>query len=132
MKSPVELNRLLLKFVLLCQVDIQESSSKKNTKFRFLGRAKGPRKCIFQAFKEPKFQNFGNHGATSSIYQIYYKPPVLSYSEVGTYALESLFVLVSLMPDKNQRKQNKFVSRKQQWYLRNKSCSDFGVLEWTA
>ena len=45
MKSSVELNRLLLKFVLLCQVfvnlycnvGIQESSRKYNAKFNFLG-----------------------------------------------------------------------------------------------
>ena len=49
------------------------------------GRAKGPGESIFQAFKGPKIQNFGNHYATSEIYYVYYKPPVLSYSEVGTY-----------------------------------------------
>ena len=37
MKSTVELNRLLLKFLLLCYVDIQESSCKGNAKFNFLG-----------------------------------------------------------------------------------------------
>ena len=29
------------------------------------GKAKGLGEWIFQAFKEPKIQNFGNHGATS-------------------------------------------------------------------
>ena len=37
MKRAVELDRLLLKFVLLCQVDIQESSREHNAKFNFLG-----------------------------------------------------------------------------------------------
>ena len=32
----MELNRLLLKFVLLCQVDIKESSGEDNAKFNFL------------------------------------------------------------------------------------------------
>ena len=32
------------------------------------GRAKGPGESIFQAFKGPKIQNFGNHCATSEIY----------------------------------------------------------------
>ena len=36
MESAVELNRLLLKFVLLRQVDIQESSCKVNVKFNLL------------------------------------------------------------------------------------------------
>ena len=36
-KSGAELNTLLLKFLLLCQVDIQESSRKDNAKFSFLG-----------------------------------------------------------------------------------------------
>ena len=37
MKSVVELNRLLLKFVLLGQVVIQESSREGSAKFNFLG-----------------------------------------------------------------------------------------------
>ena len=36
MKSAVELNILLLKFVLLCQVDIQESSPEEDAKLKFL------------------------------------------------------------------------------------------------
>ena len=32
-----------------------------------------------------KVQNFDNPGASSGIYWVYYKPPVLSYSEFGTY-----------------------------------------------
>ena len=36
MKTAAELHRLLLKFVLLCQVDIQESSREDNAKFKFL------------------------------------------------------------------------------------------------
>ena len=65
MESAVELNRLLVKFVLLCQVNIHERSREDNAKF---GRAKGPEECIFQAFKEPEIQSFGNHVATSGIY----------------------------------------------------------------
>ena len=52
--------------------------------------AKGPGKCIFQAVKGPKIQNFGNQGATFWIYLVYYEPTVLSYSEVGTYEDGSL------------------------------------------
>ena len=36
MKSAVELNRLILKFILLCSVEIQESSRKDNAKFKCL------------------------------------------------------------------------------------------------
>ena len=43
----------------------------------------------FQAFREPKIQNFSNHVATSEIYWVHYKPLVLSYSEVGTYVRET-------------------------------------------
>ena len=43
----------------------------------------------FQAFREFKIQNFGNHGATSAINWVYYKPPVQSYWEVGTYAVRT-------------------------------------------
>ena len=41
----------------------------------------------FSGFPEPKIPNFGNHGWATSKYWVYYKPPVLSYSEVGTYAI---------------------------------------------
>ena len=37
MKKAVELNRLLLELILLCQVDIQESSGIDNGTFNFLG-----------------------------------------------------------------------------------------------
>ena len=60
MKSAAELNRLLLEFLLLCQVDVQESSWESNAKFN-LGRAQGPGE--FQ--RAYMIQNFGNHGATS-------------------------------------------------------------------
>ena len=66
-KNSVELNRLLLKFVLSCTVGIQESSCKENAKLNFLGtkwESKMSRKKIFQNFREPKIQNFDNHGAT--------------------------------------------------------------------
>ena len=51
---------------------------------------KGLGECIFQVFKEPKIQNFGKHGATSGVYWVYYKPPVLSYSDVGTYVHQNV------------------------------------------
>ena len=60
-----------------------------STFYGSFGIAKGPGEFIFQAFKEPKIQDFDNHGATSGIYWVYYKPPVLSYSEVGTYGSQS-------------------------------------------
>ena len=53
-------------------------------------------------FKEPKIQNFGKHGATSETYWVYYKPPVLSYSEVGKYAIKDwLFIYYNLFPSAN-------------------------------
>ena len=70
-------------------MDIQESSREGNVKFNSLGiirENKRSWRVHFQIFKEPKIQNFGNQGATSRVYWVYYKPPVLSYSEVGTYA----------------------------------------------
>ena len=88
MKSVVGLNRLLLKFLLLYQVDIQESFGEKNAKFKFswiTWESKWSWRVHFQAFREPKLQYFGNHGATSRICWVYYKPLALSYSEVGTY-----------------------------------------------
>ena len=56
MKSAVEFNRLLMKFLLLCKVDIQESSGKDNAKFNFLGiiwSRKRSLRAHFQAFREP-------------------------------------------------------------------------------
>ena len=90
MKSAVELNILLLKFVLLCLVDIQESFREDNAKFNVLGiiwESKGPPECIFQAFKEHKIQNLGNRGVTSRMCWVYHKSPALSYSEVGIYEI---------------------------------------------
>ena len=69
-------------------MDIQENSREDNAKFNFLGlnwESKRSWKAHFQAFREPKIQNFGNHVAISDIYWVHYKLPVLSYSEVGTY-----------------------------------------------
>ena len=60
---------------------------------------KDPGECIFQAFKEPKIQSFGNYGATSMIYWVYYKVFVLSYSEVGTYIVGGKFVYSVLKND---------------------------------
>ena len=62
-----------MKFVLSCQVDIHESSCEANAEFNF------------QAFKEPKIQNFGKYGTTSGVCWVYYEPPTLNYSKVGTY-----------------------------------------------
>ena len=39
----------------------------------------------FQASREPKIMNFGSLGATSGMYWVYYKAPVLSYFEAETY-----------------------------------------------
>ena len=64
----MELNRLLWKFLLLCQVGIVMSNScKENAKFNFLEticESKMSWKKIFQDFREPKIQTFVNHGAT--------------------------------------------------------------------
>ena len=57
MKSVVELNRLLLKFLLLCHGVIQKGYCGDKAKFNFR-RVKGPGRFIFQAFKESKIQNF--------------------------------------------------------------------------
>ena len=83
MKSPAEseLKRLILKFVLLCHVVIPKSSRE--------DKAKDPGECIFQDFRRPKIHKFQfgcKHGDASRMYWVHYKPPVLSYSEVGTYA----------------------------------------------
>ena len=51
----------------------------------FLGwfeRPKCPGECIFKAFKEPNIYNFGHYGTTFEMYWVYYKPLVLSYSEI--------------------------------------------------
>ena len=81
----------IIKILLLCQVDIQESSRKDNAKFNFLDfpeviwESKRSWRAHFQAFKEPRNQNFCSLGTISGTYWVYYKPPVLSYLEVGTY-----------------------------------------------
>ena len=58
MKSAVEINRLLLKFVLLCQVDIQENTCKNNTKIQFprdnLGEQKVLESVFFRLSKDLK------------------------------------------------------------------------------
>ena len=51
-----------------------------------LGEQNVPENALFRLSKS-QIQNFNNHGATSRIYWVYYKPPVLSYSEVGTYEI---------------------------------------------
>ena len=50
MESAAKLNRLLLKLVLLCQVDIQESPREGNAKFNFLGITLVELKVIESAF----------------------------------------------------------------------------------
>ena len=50
MKSAGGWNRLLLKFISLCQVDIQESSRENTTKFNFLGNNLGEQKVLESAF----------------------------------------------------------------------------------
>lgn len=52
--------------------------------------------CIFQAFIDPRIQNFGSYGATSGIYWIHYKPPVLSYLEVVTHSFSYVSLLRKL------------------------------------
>ena len=49
-----------------------------------LSRSQDSCRTHFQGFREPKIQNFGNHGATSGIYMVY-----LRYREVGTYDIAS-------------------------------------------
>ena len=64
MKSAVELNRLFLKFILLCQVKIHKSYCENIAKFNFLGiicESDSPTilgSAFYQAFKGPKIQNF--------------------------------------------------------------------------
>ena len=93
MKSAVELNRLFLKFILLCQVKIHKRYCENIAKFNFLGII-----CESQRFwgvhfiklsKGLKSKIFWNQGATSGICWVYYKPPVLSCSEVGTYVTQT-------------------------------------------
>ena len=86
MKSVMKLNRLWLKFLLLCKVDVQESSREGNVNFK--SKALGV--PIFRLSESPKYKISGNHGATSEIYWDYYKPPNLSHSEVGTYLLSQI------------------------------------------
>ena len=60
-KSAVKLD-ILLKFLLLCQVDIQKGSLKDNTKFNFLWiiwESKRSLESIFLTFRVPEMQNFG-------------------------------------------------------------------------
>ena len=91
MKGAVDLNRLLLKFVLLCHVDIRESSREENAKFNFLGiiwESKRSKRVLFAGFREPKIQYFpsGIHNATM-VYRLQCKSLVLSYPEVGTFII---------------------------------------------
>ena len=84
----MELNRLLLKIVLLCQADIQKSSRKGNAKFNFLGMIwesiflEG---AFFRLSKSLKSKILATSVPTACYIGGYYKPPVLSYSEVGMY-----------------------------------------------
>ena len=68
MKSVVELNRLLLKFLLLCYGVIQKGFCEDKTKFNFLGiirRVRDPGRFIFQALKESEIQTFTGSLQTS-------------------------------------------------------------------
>ena len=81
MKNPVELNRLLLKFLLLCYEDFQESSRKNNAKFKLLG-------IIWENKRSWRFYFVG--------FQIQYAGfirnlPFLSYLEVEARATENNF-----------------------------------------
>ena len=62
MESAAKLNRLLLKLVLLCQVDIQESPREGNAKFNFLGiilvELKVTESAFFKLSKSLKFEIF--------------------------------------------------------------------------
>ena len=71
MKKVVELSLLIsvyltvIKILLLCWVDIQESSRRDNAKFnvlRVIWESKKFWKVHFQAFRDPKIQNDSNHG----------------------------------------------------------------------
>ena len=53
-----------------------------------LGESRVLKNAFSRISREPKIPNFGNHGTTPQIYWVYYKPPVLSYSEVGAYKEE--------------------------------------------
>ena len=60
MESAAKLNRLLLKLVLLCQADIQESPREGNAKFNFLGitlvELKVIESALFKLSKSLKFE----------------------------------------------------------------------------
>ena len=57
----------------------------------YFGRVQDSEECIFQALREPKIQNFGNHGANSEMYWVYYKPPVLrSWNACKRYTFHHL------------------------------------------
>ena len=77
----------MIRILLLCLVDTEESFRNDNAKLNFLGviwESKRSWRVHFQPFREPKIQNFGNHGATSGIYWVYYKPPILSNWEFAS------------------------------------------------
>ena len=80
MKSVVELNRLLLKFLLLCHgVVIQKGYCGDKAKFNFLGIIWESKKVVEDSFfRSPKILK-------SIIFWVHYKSPVLSYTKVRTY-----------------------------------------------
>ena len=87
MKNSVELNRPLLKFLLLCYVDTQESSCKDNAKFNLIEQ-KGPGEFISWDLKEPRTQKFLRQlqwSLLSRVYWVHYKSLVFSYLKVGTH-----------------------------------------------
>ena len=82
-------NRLLLKLVLLCQVDIQESPREGNTKFNFLGIILVELKVIESAFfKLPKTLKFEILAIAADMLRVtlgLLQTSRFRYPEVGTY-----------------------------------------------
>ena len=79
MKSVVELNRLLLKFLLLCHGVIQKGYCGDKAKFNFLGIIWESKKVVEDSFfRSPKILK-------SIIFWVHYKSPVLRPEEVRTY-----------------------------------------------
>ena len=89
MESAAKLNRLLLKLVLLCQVDIQESPREGNTKFNFLGIILVELKVIESAFfklsKTLKFEILAIAADMLRVTLGLLQTSRFRYPEVGTY-----------------------------------------------
>ena len=69
MKSPAELNRLLLKVPIVMSSGYSAELSQKQCGIQLsrinLGESKVLKNAFSRLFREPKIPNFGNHGATS-------------------------------------------------------------------